>query len=58
MKQKNIINDAIVKDIAEVVHDLDNGVVTIRVDNSRIVQLEVTGKKRFDEVWHIEGGGI
>ena len=58
MNQKNIINDAIVKDIADVIHDLDNGVVTIKVQSAKIVQVEVTGKKRFDEVWHIEGGGI
>jgi hypothetical protein len=54
---KNIINDAIIKDISESIHKLKFGTVTIVVHNSKIVQIEVTEKNRFDEVWHVEGGG-
>lgn len=56
--QKNIINDAIVKDISDVVHGLSYGIVTIKVHNAKIVQMEVTENRRFDDVWQTEGGGI
>jgi hypothetical protein len=56
---KNIINDAIVKDISDALGSIDYGTVAIKVHNSKIIQIEVTQKKRFDEVWRIEeGGGI
>jgi hypothetical protein len=55
----NIVNDAIIKDISESIHGLRYGTVTITVHNSRIVQVEVSKKDRFDEVWTVqEGGGI
>ena len=58
-KDKSIINDAIVKDIADAVAGLEFGTITIKVHGSRILQIEVTQKKRFEDVWHIEeGGGI
>lgn len=56
--EKNIINDAIIKDISDKVHALKYGNVIIVVNNSRITQIEVTEKNRFDEVWSSEGGGI
>ncbi|MEI8349545.1 MAG: YezD family protein [Candidatus Omnitrophota bacterium] len=55
--KKNIVNDAIVKDISDAIHNLKYGTVTIMVHNSRIVQAEVTEKKRFDDIWLVEGGG-
>ncbi|MCK9614754.1 MAG: YezD family protein [Candidatus Omnitrophica bacterium] len=55
---KNIVNDAIIKDISDSVHNLKYGTVTITVHNSKIVQVEVAQKNRFDDVWLIEGGGI
>lgn len=55
---KNIVNDAILKDIHDHVHGLDFGTVMIQVHNSRIVQVEVTRKNRFNDVWLEEGGGI
>jgi len=55
---KNIINDAIIKDISEAVHNVKYGTVTITVHNSKIVQVEIAQKNRFDDVWLIEGGGI
>jgi hypothetical protein len=53
---KNIVNDAIIKDIAVAVESLDYGTVTIKVHETKIIQIEVTEKKRFDDVWRIEGG--
>jgi len=55
---KNIVNDAIIKDISDSVHNLRYGTVTITVHNSKIVQVEVAQKNRFDDVWLVEGGGI
>jgi len=58
-KAKNIVNDAIIKDIADAVGSLDYGTVTIKVHETKIIQIEVTEKKRFDDVWRVEeGGGI
>jgi len=56
--KKNIINDAIIKDISESIHGLEYGTVVVTVHDSRIVQIEVTKKNRFDGIWHKEGGGI
>jgi hypothetical protein len=56
-KSKSIINDAIIKDIRDAVEELSFGTVTLTVHNNKITQIEITKKKRFDEVWKIEGGG-
>lgn len=56
---KSIINDAIIKGINESVSDLEFGTITLKVHDSKVTQIEVTEKKRFDDVWKIEeGGGI
>ena len=58
-KQPNIVNDAILKDIIEKVNGLEYGSVLIKVHDSKIVQVEVSQKSRFDDVWLTEkGGGI
>ncbi len=54
---KSIVNDAIIKDIATAVGTLDYGTVTIKVHDTKIIQIEVTEKRRFDDVWRVEGGG-
>ena len=52
-------NDAIVKDIRNAIAMLDYGTVTIKVHNAKIVQIEITQKKRFDDAGLVEkGGGI
>ena len=55
--QKNIVNDAIIKDISDSIHGLLNGTVTITVHNSKIVQIEISQKSRYDAVWTVEAGG-
>ncbi|HRZ41001.1 MAG TPA: DUF2292 domain-containing protein [Candidatus Omnitrophota bacterium] len=56
---KNIVNDAIIKDISDSIHGVSFGTVTIIIHNSKIVQIEVSQKSRFDDVWIVqEGGGI
>jgi hypothetical protein len=61
MSSKEVLNDAIIKDIAEKVHGIQLGTITISVYDSRIVQVDITTtrKERFDEVWLLEeGAGI
>lgn len=59
MGERKIVNDAIIKDIVEMVHGIDLGTITISVYDSRIVQVDITTtqKKRFDDVWLLEDGG-
>ena len=54
---KSIVNDAIIKDISDSIHGLNYGTVTITVHNARIVQMEISRKSRFDEVWIVQDGG-
>jgi len=56
---KNIVNDAILKEISDCLESLEYGTVMIKVHASKIIQIEVTQKRRFDDVWKVEqGGGI
>ena len=55
---KNIVNDAIIKDLGSVVENLDYGTVTVKVHDRKITQIEVAERKRFDDIWKEEGGGI
>jgi hypothetical protein len=52
-------NEAIIKDLKNMVSGLDYGTVTLKVHNSKIVQVEITRKRRFDDSLLMEkGGGI
>jgi hypothetical protein len=56
---KNIVNDAIIKDIAQAVGGLEYGTVTLKIHDRRIIQVEIAERKRFEDIWKIEeGGGI
>ena len=56
---RSIVNDAIIKDIAQSVDSLEYGTVTIKVHDRKITQVEVAQRKRFEDVWKVEeGGGI
>jgi hypothetical protein len=56
---ESAINNAIVRDISNAIAGLDYGTVTIKVHNSKIVQVEITQKRRFDDTRQFEkGGGI
>jgi len=59
IKNKKSLNEAVSKTIAHAVQDLEFGTITIKVHDAKIIQVEVTQKKRFDDVWFQgEGGGI
>jgi len=51
--------DAIVQELKGIIEALKFGTITIKVHNGRIVQVEITEKKRFDVPMEFEkGGGI
>ena len=57
--QKSIINDSIIKDLSEQVLNLKYGSIVIKVHDSKIVQVELTERTRYEDVWLVEkGGGI
>ena len=53
---KRTLNETILKEIGSAVASLEYGTVSIKVHDSKIIQIEVTERKRFDEVWKMEGG--
>lgn len=56
---RKFLNDSIIKEISDAVGSLDYGTVTIKVHDSKIIQIDVSERKRFDDVWRLEeGGGI
>ena len=48
INNKNIVNDAIIKDIAQAVSNLGFGTIAIKVHNSKIIQIEVSCKENDD----------
>ena len=58
-KKGGIINDAIIKEIAEAVAALKFGEIVIKIHDSKIIQIEKTEKLRYD-AYHVmeRGGGI
>jgi hypothetical protein len=56
---RKIYNEAIVKEITDAIHSIEYGELHIKVHNKRITQIDITEKKRFDDLWKVEeGGGI
>ena len=54
--QGSVLNDAIIKNVRDAVVGLDFGTILIKVHDAKIVQIEVTSRLRFDDVWKLEGG--
>jgi hypothetical protein len=57
LNSKKLINDSLIKEISTAVETLEYGEVIIKVHNNKIIQIDVSEKRRFDDVWKIEGGG-
>ena len=58
-EDRKSINESIVNDIAKKIPNIRYGSITITVHNSRIVQVEITEKRRYENAWLVEkGGGI
>ena len=57
VNSKKLINDSLIKEISGAVDTLEYGEVVIKVHNNKIIQIDVSEKRRFDDVWKIEGGG-
>ncbi|MEI7750471.1 MAG: YezD family protein [Candidatus Omnitrophota bacterium] len=56
VKKGNIINDAIIKDIAVILGGLKYGEIVIKVHDSKIIQVEKTEKTRYDNYRGMEQG--
>jgi len=57
INSKKLINDSLIKEIATSVEGLAYGEVTIKVHNNKIIQVDISQKTRYDDIWKIEGGG-
>ena len=58
-RRKSGMSDIILEEIRQAIDSLEFGVVTVKVHGNKVIQVEVTEKKRFDELWKLEeGGGI
>ena len=55
-EQKTLINESILKELTEKLKKMNFGSVTIKVNHSRIVQVEMTENRRFDEVLSVASG--
>ncbi len=56
---EDVTNDTIVRDIRNAILGLDYGTVTVKVHNSKIAQIEITQKRRYDDCnWVEKGSGI
>ncbi|MBF0385005.1 MAG: hypothetical protein HQL27_03950 [Candidatus Omnitrophica bacterium] len=55
--EKNIVNDAIIKDLTETIYGLAEGNIFINVKDKKITQIHVTRKNDFKEIWELENGG-
>jgi|WetSurMetagenome_2_1015567.scaffolds.fasta_scaffold823372_2 hypothetical protein len=58
IKREYSFNETL-KDILGAVNKLDYGIITIKIHDSKIVQIEITQKKRYDDTeLNEKGGGI
>ncbi len=56
---RKVLNDSIISEIIAAVESLEYGEVNIKVHNKKIIQIEISARKRFDDLWKAEeGGGI
>ncbi len=55
--EKNIVNDAIIKDLIETIYSLEDGDIYINIKRGKINRLNITKKNDFHDVWQVEDGG-
>lgn len=58
LKKGDILTDAILKDVVDMLRTLKFGEVIIKVHNSKIIQVEKTEKTRYDSFFLENGAGI
>ena len=56
-RRKGDMSGIILEEIRQAIDSLEFGVVTVKVHGNKVIQVEVTEKKRFDDLWKLEGGG-
>lgn len=50
-------SDIVIAEIRKAIDALEFGIITVKVHAGKVIQVEVTEKKRFDHLWKLEGGG-
>lgn len=57
--QEKLVNDSIIKDIRDMAEGVLEGTIIITISKRKIIQIDVSHKTRFDDIWQVEqGGGI
>ncbi len=54
---KTIINESVKNEINELAGDLGFGSIVLKIHDSKIIQVEITHKKRLDNIWRVDNGG-
>jgi hypothetical protein len=54
--EKNVIGNIVFENIKRSIDSLTYGSVMVKVHAGRVVSVEVTEKRRFDDLWQLEGG--
>ncbi len=55
--EKNIVGNLIFEQIRQSIDAIDFGNILIKVHAGKVVQIEVTEKKRFEDLWELQDGG-
>ena len=55
-ESRDVSTDAVMQELKKAIEALKYGMVTIKVHNSKITQVEITEKRRFNEPLEFEKG--
>ena len=55
--ERNVISDIILEDIKRSINSIDFGNIVLKIHAGKVIQIEVTEKKRFNDLWELEDGG-
>jgi len=55
--ERSVVSNIILEEIRQLVDSLEFGNILVKVHAGRVIQIEVTEKKRFNDLWELEGGG-
>ncbi|MGD0231819.1 MAG: YezD family protein [Syntrophorhabdales bacterium] len=55
--ERNVVSDIILEEIKQSINSIDFGDILVKVHAGRVIQIEVTEKKRFNDLWELEDGG-
>jgi len=55
-RTKVVIKEIILEEIRKAIDSVAFGAVTIKVHDGKVVQIEITNKQRFEELWRFQDG--